>query len=347
MSSALLYLCHSGIDYLQDGLYHGLVSLLGKERVVDWPRQARYHERVAAPIPSLGFFPQAEPERPRTAWALRRQLRGGRYGLVVIAAGRRSAFRAWRDALDACSQLPAVFVDGGDHVELAGQLAWERKTSLRQDVLNARPFDLIFKREHRGPDVNHPKILPIAFCLPENYFQPPAPPIPKRREVVFWGNTSSASRAVAVEKLKTVRDFARNRTVEFRGEEFMRALAATKVCLGFWGAGDDTMRYWEIPCAGSFLLAQKPRPPIPDNFIDRREAVFVRDDLSDLVELANHYCDHDDEREAIARAGREKFLKCHTTRARAKYFLEALRDRHLFQPGLPSETSAAKAGSLA
>ncbi|HEX5399121.1 MAG TPA: glycosyltransferase [Verrucomicrobiae bacterium] len=347
MPNEILYLCHSGIDYLQDGLYHGLVSLLGKGRVVDWPRQARFHERLDSLIPSVGFYSQSEPSRPQTAWGLRRQLRAGRFGLVAIAAGRKHAFRAWRDVMDACRQLPAVFVDGGDHAELAGQLAWERKTSLRRDVLNARPFDLIFKREHHGPDVNHPKILPIAFCLPENHYRPPSPPIKKTREVAFWGGASSASRAVAIEKLKNVRDFARNRSVEFRGEDFMCELAATKVCLSFWGAGDDTMRYWEIPCAGSLLMAQKPRSPIPDNFIDRREAVFVRDDLSDLIDLVNYYCDHDDEREEIARAGRKRFLKCHTTRARAKYFLDALHERNLYQAGTLEDSPADKADPAA
>jgi hypothetical protein len=331
MSNEILYLCHSGIDYLQDGLYHGLVSLLGKNRVMDWPRQTRFHEQLDLTIPSLGFFAQAEPIRPRTRWGLRRQLRNGRFSLVVVAAGRKGAFAVWRGLMDACRHLPAVFVDGGDHVELAGQLAWERKVRLRKYVLNSRSFDLIFKREQHGPEFNNPKILPISFCLPENYYQPPSPPV-KTREVAFWGGESSASRRLAIRQLKEVRDFGRNRNLQFWGGDYLRELAATKVCLSFWGSGDDTLRYWEIPCAGSLLMAQKPRSPVPDNFVDRQEAVLVQDDLSDLVERVNYYCDHDDEREKIARAGRNKFLKCHTTVARARYFLDALCERELFNP---------------
>ena len=331
MPNEILYLCHSEIDYLQDGLYHGLVSLLGKNCVMDWPRQARFHEQPNPTIPRLGYISHFEPVRPHTTWGLRRQLRSGRFGIVVVAAGRKGAFRAWRDVMNACHQLPAVFVDGGDHVELAGQLAWERKVRLRKSVLNGRNFDLIFKREHRGPDFNNPKVLPISFCLPENYFQPPSPPV-KTREVVFWGGESSASRTVAVQKLKYVRGFERNRSLTFHGHDYLRELATTKICLSFWGAGDDTLRYWEIACAGSLLMAQKPRSPIPDNFIDRQEAVFIQDDLSNLIEQIDYYCDHDDEREQIARAGRSKFLKSHTTVARARYFLTALREHNLFKP---------------
>lgn len=331
MSSEILYLCHSGVDYLQDGLYHGLVSLLGKERVTDWPRQVRFHKPAATKNPNLGFYPQAEPVRPRTTWGLRQQLRSGRFGIIVVAAGRKGAFRAWRDVMDACRQIPVVFVDGGDHIELAGQLAWERKIKLRKTVLSHRNFDLVFKREHRGQETNNPQVLPISFCLPANYCQS-VQSRTKTREVAFWAGGGTASRAVAVSKLKNVRDFERNGSLMFYGQDYIRELAATKVCLSFWGNGDDTLRYWEIPCAGSLLLAQKPRCPVPDNFIHRQEAVFVQDDLSDLVELVNYYCDHDQEREAIARAGLEKFSRCHTTTARARYFLDSLSGRKLFQP---------------
>jgi hypothetical protein len=331
MSNGILYLCHSGVDYLQDGLYHGLVSLLGKDRVVDWPRQARFHEPVATTVPNLGFFSQAEPARPRTNWGLRRQLRGGRFGIVVVAAGRKKAFAVWRDVMEACRHLPAVFVDGGDHVELAGQLAWERKVRLRKAVLSRRSFDLVFKREHRGPETNNPKILPISFCLPENYFQMKQPQ-PKTREVAFWGGSSSASRAVAIGKLRGIRDFECNSSLQFHDRDYLRELAATKVCLSFWGGGDDTLRYWEIPCVGTLLVAQKPRSPVPNNFIHHKEAIFVQDDLSDLVEQVNYYCDHDDERGKIAQAGRNKLLQYHTTTARAQYFLNSLNERKLFQP---------------
>jgi hypothetical protein len=333
MSNAILYICHSGIDYLQDGLYHGLASLLGKENVVDWPRQARFHEPIASHIPNLGLLPGKEPMRPQTNWGLRRQLRNGSFAIVVVAAGRKGAFTAWQKVMAACAHLPAVFVDGGDHIELAGQLAWERKIKLRNTVLSGRSFDLIFKREHRGQETNNPKILPISFCLPANYFQPAQQQM-KTREVAFWGSQPTASRKAAINLLKNVRDFERNRNLQFRGDDYMRELAATKIGLSFWGAGDDTLRYWEISCAGSLLLAQRPRSPVPDNFIHQQEAVFLQDDLSDLVEKVNYFCDHDEEREKIAQAGHNKFLKYHTTIARARYFLDSLSGRNYFKPDL-------------
>jgi hypothetical protein len=197
-------------------------------------------------------------------------------------------------------------------------------------VLASRNFALTFKRENRGQETNNPGILPISFCLPENYFQPQSSPA-KNREVAFWGSPATASRTLGCQLLQGIRDFERNRRLQFRGLDYLREMAATKVCLSFWGGGDDTLRYWEIPCVGSLLLAQKPRSPVPDNFIHGQEAVFVQDDLSDLVERVNYYCDHDDEREKIARAGRNIFLRCHTTIARARYFLDALAKRNLFR----------------
>jgi len=94
--------------------------------------------------------------------------------------------------------------------------------------------------------------------------------------------------------------------------------------LNFPGAGWDTLRYWEVPALGRFMISQKPRIAIPHNFKEGQEVVFCRDDLSDLIELCQYYLDHPQEREAIARAAEAKAREKHSDEARAKYIMELM-----------------------
>jgi len=61
---------------------------------------------------------------------------------------------------------------------------------------------------------------------------------------------------------------------------------------------------------------------IPNDFVDRRHAVYCKSDLSDLEKLVRHYLDAEAEREAIVAEGRAHLLKYHTCERRAEYFLD-------------------------
>jgi hypothetical protein len=70
----LLFLAGREPDYLQDVLYHGLVTLLGADNVVEYPENARYHgcARADPKVPMLSFhFPRAStPDlRELVTWA--------------------------------------------------------------------------------------------------------------------------------------------------------------------------------------------------------------------------------------------------------------------------------------
>ena len=73
---------------------------------------------------------------------------------------------------------------------------------------------------------------------------------------------------------------------------------------------------------GAMLLSDRPETLIPNDFEDRRHAVFCKRDLSDLEALVRYYLCEDAEREAIAAEGRAHLLKYHTCERRAEYFLD-------------------------
>lgn len=81
--------------------------------------------------------------------------------------------------------------------------------------------------------------------------------------------------------------------------------------------GDLNMRVFESLCSGSMLLTDRldDNALLNDLFKDREHLVMYDDD--NLEALVRYYLDHDDEREAIAAAGRTAVLDRHTYAHRA------------------------------
>jgi hypothetical protein len=105
-------------------------------------------------------------------------------------------------------------------------------------------------------------------------------------------------------------------------EDYYWEIAASRIAVSLRGGGWMTPRYFEIVAMGTMLIADRPEALIPNDFIDRRHAVFCKPDLSDLETLVRRYLRGDAEREAIAEAGRAHLLKYHTCERRAEYFLD-------------------------
>ncbi len=106
-------------------------------------------------------------------------------------------------------------------------------------------------------------------------------------------------------------------------DEYYREIAASRIAVALRGGGlTASLRYFEIAGLGTMLLSDPPETLVPDDFADRRQAVFCKPDLSDLSSLVRHYLREEKEREAIVAEGRAHLLKYHTCERRAEYFLD-------------------------
>ncbi|MCA1595979.1 MAG: glycosyltransferase, partial [Chloroflexi bacterium] len=85
-------------------------------------------------------------------------------------------------------------------------------------------------------------------------------------------------------------------------------------------AGDLNMRVFEALCSGTMLLTDEADGLI-DLFEDGKHLVIYRSP-ADLLEKAYYYVEHEEEREAIAAAGRAEALAKHTYRRRMERVLE-------------------------
>ncbi len=83
------------------------------------------------------------------------------------------------------------------------------------------------------------------------------------------------------------------------------------------------MRIFEALSTGSFLLTNW-IPTLGDLFEDGKHLVTYKT-LEEMVEKAKYYLEHEDEREAIAKAGYEEFVSKHTYKHRIEKILEIIK----------------------
>lgn len=100
----------------------------------------------------------------------------------------------------------------------------------------------------------------------------------------------------------------------------------SKVAVSLRGGGyTPPIRYYEIVACKTLLLSDIPYSVIPHNFIHKTHAVFFKRNLSDLVDLAEYYIQHDAERQEIIENGYTHLVSHHTCEKRAEYFLDICR----------------------
>jgi glycosyltransferase involved in cell wall biosynthesis len=99
------------------------------------------------------------------------------------------------------------------------------------------------------------------------------------------------------------------------GLEYAKAIQLSKINLGLLYEGNTdctepdviTARSFEIPAAGGFMLHERTQVA-EEYFEDGKECIFF-DDLDDMIDKIRYYLDHDQERQAIALAGRKRCLE--------------------------------------
>lgn len=120
--------------------------------------------------------------------------------------------------------------------------------------------------------------------------------------VRIWGNGWSSW----VNKHRNLR--IENRPIY--GDDFVKAICATKINLCFLRKLNrdlQTDRTMEIPACGAFMLAERTEEH-RRLFEEDKEAVYF-DSNEELLEKVRYYLEHEYERQAIAKAGRQRCLQ--------------------------------------
>lgn len=111
-------------------------------------------------------------------------------------------------------------------------------------------------------------------------------------------------------------------------EQYNLAVNSSRIALAFLsGLNNDTYtrRCFEIPAAGTFMLAQH-TDDLAALFQEGAEAEFFRSE-KEMLEKIRHYLSHDEERRRIAEAGRQRLLRDgHEAMDRARQVLARLEE---------------------
>lgn len=318
---------HSGkVDYLQDILYRGFIQVVGTENVQPYRWYKRYHLPIYEHPKNLGFSGFRVP-RPRVSTSAIKN-----FSLIVIASCKSSTFR---DYLEVAPHIrrggKVIFLDGGDEADIAGDLRREGTEELFFEAMSVRPPDCIFKREMLIAQNYDSNVFPLNFAVSFDKFR--SAPIKKRFDVVFWAVESHPIRTEVLAVLEPLFDCKTNGSVrdksfrkhQRKGRDYLNGILESRITLNFRGAGWDTLRYWEVPALGQFLISQRPEIVIPNNFEDGKSIVFVREDPSEAIDLCQYFLRKPTKAEAIGRAAAERSSQFHTPEHRARYVIEKVK----------------------
>jgi len=322
----ILYISSTRFDYLQDLTYSGLVKILGKENVVDYPWNKKFHLPIKSYPKNIGFSGFSFPFFSKNNF--------NDFDFVILASAKKDGLNIYNKILPQIIDKPILFLDGGDHHDIGGDFYQQKTGCLFEEIIKRRPFDLILKREYI-PSL-HEKIKnihPFPFSFPYNIFIPPLSEDKKKYEVSFWAQQKPEIRKKALQLLEGKYDCLQNGTTlnqdldtyKRRGKFYLKEIARCKIVLNFRGGGWDTMRYWEVPGASSLMISQCPKILIPDNFVGGKHVVWCSDSLDDLLDKINYYLLHQNEREEIAKNGHEHLIKYHLNTVRAETLIKIVK----------------------
>jgi len=301
----VLFVLHPRPHYGIDVLFDGLCSVLGDERVVDFPWKPWLHGQAPERLRNYPCTLERRGEAVPLDDVVRR-LEAGWFDVVLYGDLEQDLEQAAaRRIMAAAGDVPVFLVDALDECHDTRPEALER--------LGLSSVAGLFKREMLACVDHGPNVYPLPFAYLDGRI--PADVSGPRTERLFWaGHREFGLRRLYLERLEAVlgRRFER----EYSPEEYARALGQARIGLNIFGFGFDTVRYWEIPAHGCMLLSERPPIRIPHNFRDGESAVFF-DDLADLEEKLAYYLAHPEESRAIAVAGHEHLKQYHTASARA------------------------------
>lgn len=199
---------------------------------------------------------------------------------------------------------------------------WASDTHLGYDyrLAMAKRADFVFCAQKQAVIDMKRDGIPNPIWLP-HAFEPLAYPkqenFTKHFDVCFIGHVNSRNREDALERL--FREFPNFDYGQALFEDAATRFGNSKIVFNIAMKDDINMRCFEAMGSGSLLLTDR-IPYIEELFKDKVHCVLY-DGMDDMVEKATYYLAHDEEREAIAKAGYEEVVSRHKIQDRVDVIL--------------------------
>ncbi len=327
----VLFLVEPQQDYLEYMNFNGLCETLGEENVILYPPKLSY-----LGLPDGNYFLHGQNKMGFTGTSpyIKSRSRMRLYpmeeivdempniDLIILSSPRHypvHALRFIKQLYGGRFPKPTAFLDGEDG------------NNIRTDLIEEFHPDFIFKRELTHPIQGiHP--LPFSAIVPHLEIYNELCQIPKTLDIfALFGNTHEIrpriikflleqnyqNSYIGIDKSTIPWQNDQRFTINpLKGyNEYLKTMASAKINIILRGHGRDTVRMWEAASFETLLLIKDPGIIIPNPYINNVHCVYFENE-NDLKEKIDYYLLHEDERLAIAEAGKEHCLKYHTNRAR-------------------------------
>jgi len=336
MSLKLLVLIHPESDWGESFLIQGLFEILGEENVVLFPQKLSYMGYTDS-----SYLLHGENKRGYTTpppYFIPRKLRiytfeeivdmMHKFDFILLSSPRHyaiSALRFIKKVYGGKVPIPLIFLDSED------------SDMLRTDIIEEFHPQVIFKRELRAPIDN---VYPLPFSSAVPYLPEKFDDQNKildlfctfgfthylRKDIVDFLSEAklTESQFLALDIPELIREGKYKPLLSY--QDYLKAIASSKIAISVRGHGRDTVRYWEIPAFETLFLVNDPGIIIPHPFTDGLNCVQFNT-LDDLADKIKYYLSHDEERIKIAKAGKEHLMNFHTNAKRAEQFLSVIKSK--------------------
>lgn len=310
-----------GGDWSLDLCFAGLVHNHGPQHVIDFPNKSKHREWAY--------------KRNQSDWGLERRTLGHtefnrdvpRFSeFDVIEAGRAGLIdRIWLDErMESFAQYRRLGLDSTSAkvVVVAGHdRFWNQTPKFVADLYGDRLEAMLL-------DNWYPEYAKLPFrtrrigwsCNFDHYWSRPETPPEKDIDISFVGYNSHPDRARFVDHIeKRWPDLKKHIVLEREPNsfgkfvpkaEYFNIIQRSKIALNLKGAADrgKTMRAYEIPYVGSFMLSQVIGDPgMTDDFVAGEHCMyFANEDQLDV--LIEHFLSADERREQIAAQGHTRAI---------------------------------------
>lgn len=332
----ILFLSGDGCtEHMADFLYNGFVELYGQENVIDYPYKPRYHVKdlygnMDAYTYWCSCIDKGTDNRTHYTFdEIVQMVNNKQFDLLVTSV---RAYDTFVQIKNHTWPIGTIVINGEDMSD---------DHYLRYLLPKFTPYwknvDMILQREYKHNIPFDRKVVPFPCPCPDRNL--PNFDFKKDKEIDLFchlGDTHPfrkklREKVMQISQKLGIKSLTGNN--HFSIYEYFRLMNNSKICIMSGGVGWETTHYLDIPFAKSMLLAQHPenalhpvtlkKEPIvyPNNFKDRRSAVFYKNSLSNLEDTIIYYLEHDKEREEITRRGYEHLTNNLTAKHIAEYVI--------------------------
>jgi hypothetical protein len=342
MKKLLFIDSRKGSDFTLDALWSGLVDVLGNGTVTDWPAADKHREGIpvitgdverdyGAERRGMCYTEHGQWKRRYNRDELVKLIHENQIGAVVVDE-REESFIEYLKLPLRYSKIPVVVVAGHDRFwNVNPSRPWDQLRNWYGENLRSLFIDN-WRQEYDHLQNTYPMAYSTNFDHLWDHAEREELLKNKKYDIFFMGYNSDPTRTIIVDELiKRYRLDNNKLFVETRPDimnsflpkkEYFKLMAQSRVCINLNGAAEckKTLRFYEIPYVGSYMLSQRDSARQINPMIDDVHCHYfsTKEQLFDRIDWALAF---PEKREMIAARGHYHAMEFNTNIARASYVL--------------------------